>query len=127
MLNIRYYTLVDFLRFDAQGKIDWEKAFTIIQSISEAVAIEPDQHVLVDLRQTTTTLPRHPHVGKIHELIVEKLGSFEGKLAVIIPPDPERVTMEQALKEKLVARGFRFNFFHTFEDAMEWLADIKPY
>ena len=124
--TIRYYTINDFLRLDEHGKMDWEKARNVIALLTTALTLDPDQHVLFDLRKTLPTVDYRQQRHKIPDLIAAHMGWYEGKIAALVTDEPEHLSADQKVKEGMIAKGFQFNFFHEFEAAIDWLAEITP-
>ncbi len=124
--TIRHYTLNDFLRLDEQGNLDWAKAQSVIDSLASALALDPDQHVLLDFRKAIPTVEFLQQRYKIPKLVATHMGWYEGRIAQLVSAEPEYLSGDQEVKEGLIAKGFQFDFFYDFESAIDWLAEITP-
>jgi hypothetical protein len=49
---------------------------------------------------------------------------FKGKLANLLPDDEKRLLTAKQLKVLMDLEGFQYEYFTSFEDAVEWLSDI---
>jgi hypothetical protein len=48
---------------------------------------------------------------------------FKNKIASVIPNDDKRAHIADGFKLALKIKGFQYDYFTDFEDAIEWLSD----
>ena len=51
--------------------------------------------------------------------------SFDHKIAVIIPDTAERMARAEFMRSCMHLKGFQWEFFMAYEDAIDWLSEIK--
>jgi hypothetical protein len=51
--------------------------------------------------------------------------SFQNKIAVIIPDTAERMAKAEFMRTCMHLQGFQWEFFMAYEDAIDWLSEIK--
>lgn len=50
---------------------------------------------------------------------------FKNRIANVIPNDEERILIAKNFKASLDIKGFDYQFFTNFEEAIEWLSETK--
>jgi len=120
--EIKIYSLKDFVRLNETGNLDLKRSKAMVRRLSTASTIHRTDNILIDLRQTTLVNCSISDLLEIASEFVHYLSSFEGKIANIVPADKDRLEVAQQFKASLVLQGFDYNFFTSFEDAIEWLS-----
>jgi hypothetical protein len=119
------YKVKDFLRRTEKGEINIQKSLNTVAELAIASELHKDVNILVDLRETETTL----NFGDVLKVVLEFAyykDCFQNKIAAVIPEDPERIKRGELFKTGMKAKGFLFDYFTDFEKAIEWLSEIEP-
>jgi len=123
--EVKIYKIKDLIRVNKQGKLDLDRSKRIVHELAATAAFHVDNNILVDLRDTV--IDTH-NLDDIFEVVLE-MGRFKpifkNKMASVIPNDEARISIAKKLKACLDIKGFQFQFFTVFEDAIEWLSDIN--
>ena len=120
--EIKIYSLKDFLRLNEVGSLDRERSKAMIRKLSTASVIHETDNILIDLRETTLVDCSMADLLEIASEFVRYLHPFTGKIANMIPADRDRLDVARRFKSSLVLHGFDYDFFTSFEDAIEWLS-----
>ena len=123
--RIKIYKIKDFIRMNESGEIDLDKSIKIVREVSAAATFHPDHNILVDVRETTLLFSGMNELMKIVMTFVQLMPPFKNKIASLIPNDENRVSFEKKLKVCFDIKNFEFMYFTSYEDAIEWLSDVK--
>ena len=123
-VTYKMYMIKDFVRKTEKGEIDIQKSLNTVAELAVASAFHNDINILVDLRETETTLNFRDLLKLALEFALYK-DCFRNKIAVVIPDDPERIERGEFFKNDMKVKGFLFDYFTDFEKAIEWLSDIE--
>ncbi len=124
--GIKIYKIKDFIRTTESGDIDVDRSIQIVRELAVAAAVHTDHNILMDLRETTLTVDTN--MADVMEVAMEfgqLMSSFKNKIANVVPSDAERVSMAEKFEACMKIKKFQYRFFTDFEDAIEWLSDIK--
>jgi len=122
---VKTYRIKDFLRLTEKGKIDIGRSKEIVHQLAAAASFHEDHNILLDLRETTV---KEENMGDLLEVALEIArykSAFKGKLANLLPGDEKRLFIARRLKALIATEGFQYEIFTSFEEAMEWLSDIR--
>ena len=117
--NIRVIQTSDFLRARADGRVDLEKARSLLAEVAAAAAPLDEYQVLIDIRDVVGQLTPD-EVCELAGSLDQFRSTFLRKTAVLCP----RERFDNARLFSLLAgsHGFRsIRAFFSYEDAMEWL------
>jgi hypothetical protein len=120
------YTIKDFIRETEEGEIDNQRSINMVRELATVAEYHKNHNLLVDLRDTETTLNFSDLLNVALEFVRYK-DIFRNKMAFIIPNTPERTTNAEYLMTGMVVAGYRVNYFTDFENAIEWLSSTKEY
>ena len=121
--EIKKYKIDEFLRLTEFGEIDIEKSKQIVRDLAASAAFHQNANILIDLRATTVDVERH--LASLLELVAEAVryqDIFQNKIANIIPNNEKRIEAAQLFKDLLAITNCKYEFFTSYEEAMEWLA-----
>jgi len=132
--EVKIYKITDLIRVNKEGKLDLDRSIRLVHELAATAAFHADHNILVDLRDTT--IDTHS-LDDLFEIVLEMgrfKSIFKNKMASVIPNDEQRISIAQKLKACMNIKGFQFQFFTVFEDAIDWLsvtkqlntADISP-
>jgi hypothetical protein len=62
---------------------------------------------------------------KITMEVVQLLPASGNKIASLVPRDKKRVSIAERFEACMKIKEFQYRFFTDFEDAIEWLSDVK--
>jgi hypothetical protein len=124
--EIRVYNLKDFLRLNEVGELDRERSEAMIRKLAAASLIHATDNILIDLRETTVTNYSMSEILEIASEFIHYLSSFKGKIANIVPADKDRLDIAERFKASLAFHGLDYDFFTSFEDAIEWFSVHNP-
>ncbi len=124
-VSYNIYKIKDFIRRTEKGEINIQKSLTAVAELAIASEFHKDVNILVDLRETETTLDFGDLLKVALEFAYYK-DCFRNKIAAVIPKDPERIKRGKIFKTGMKAKGFIFDYFTDFEKAIEWLSEIEP-
>ena len=124
--GIKIYKIKDFIRKNESGELSQDRIREIINEIGAAATFHPGHNILIDSRETTFSY--HVTMTDIMKTAIE-LSVFKNiltnKIANIIPKDKNRVSIAEKTQAAIQMKGIEYKFFTEFEDAIEWLTDIK--
>lgn len=124
-LQLRIIRTSDFLRACPTGELDLEASKQLLREIAAANKPPADRDILLDARGATGDKLQLSQMSELIKVMVENLASFQHKFAVLIAPDAPG--HRAALMEQLAdSRGFNFEVFRDFEQAMIWLMSSAP-
>ena len=124
-VSYKMYKVKDFIRRTENGDINIQKSLNTVAELARASEFHKDVNILVDLRETETTLNFEDLLKVVREFAYYK-DCFQNKIAAVIPEDPERIKRGEFFKTGMRAKGFLFDYFTDFEKAIEWLSEIEP-
>jgi hypothetical protein len=123
--NYKVYKIKDFLRMTEKGTIDLNKSLSIIHHIVIASNYHKDCNLLLDVREVDGTL-NHLDIVKVAMELVFFKDSFRNKIAILDRDIMDYYEKNEYLKSRLKPHDFQIEFFYdNFEQAIEWLSDIK--
>jgi len=122
--GIKIYKIKDFIRKNESGEIDFDKSMQMVRELAAAVMSHGSHNILIDLRETTTSVDRMDEVMRIVMAFVQLMPSFKNKIANVIPHDANRVAGAEQFEACMQIKEFQYKFFTEFEHAIEWLSDI---
>ena len=116
--NVKVIRASEFIRAQADGQANLEKAEQILNDIAHAGAGLNDFDILIDIRKIEGTLSAKELWG-LAEKLVSHRGTFDRRTAILCP----LINFDHAKFFALCAenRGFNIHVFTAYEDAMEWL------
>ena len=79
----------------------------------------------MDLRETTVSDRSLDDLLKLALEFVQYKFAFRNKIANVIPDKKDRFRIAQQFKACLDIKGFEYEVFRNFEDAIEWLSDVS--
>jgi hypothetical protein len=123
--GIKIYKINDFIRLNESGNMDLDRTIQIVKEVAAAASSYSDHNILIDLRETTLLFYGMEEVIKIVMTFVQLMPPFKNKIASLIPNDENRVSFEKNLKACFDLQDFDFMYFTDYEDAIEWLSDVK--
>ena len=121
--GIKIYKIRDFIRKTETGEIDFDRSIKIVRDLAAGAVFHTDHNILVDLMETTVTAKSVSDILKVAIELARYKSVFKNKIANVIPYDEERLSIAQQFKACLDIKGFQYEFFTDFEDAIEWLSD----
>ncbi len=124
-VSYKIYKIKDFIRRTEKGEINIQKSLNTVAELAIAAELHKDVNILVDLRETETTLNFEDLLKVVREFAYYK-DCFRNKIAAVIPKDPERIKRGELFKTGMTIKGFLFDYFTDFEKAIEWLSEIEP-
>ena len=124
-VSYKKYKINDFIRRTENGEINMQKSLNAVAELAAASKLHKDVNILIDLRETETTLD-FEDVLKVAFEFGNYKACFRNKIAAIIPDDPERIKRAKFFKADLTIKGFLFDYFTDFEKAIEWLSEVCP-
>ncbi len=122
--QVRIYRLKEFIRLNKSGVIDVEGSKALIRQLAAASGVHAVDNILVDLRDTTI---KDSNMGDVFEVVAEIARyepAFRGKIANVIPGDQSRIAVAKQIRD-LAGMPGRYEIFTNFEDAIDWLSEIK--
>lgn len=123
-LGIRVYQTKDFIRKTAKGMIDLERSLTVVRELATATRYFKGHGILLDLRDTAVEADRGDTLHVAAEF-AHHFKSFQNKIAVIVPDTAERMARAEFMRTCMQHKGFQWEFFMAYEDAIDWLSDIR--
>jgi hypothetical protein len=124
-LEIKIYKVKDFIRLNESGELDVDQSVQIIHNLAMAASIYRGHNILVDLRETT--IVGETDMSTILRLALEmaRFGStLKGRIANVLPDDEKRLSIAKQFKTSLDLKGFTYEIFTNFEDAINWLSEV---
>jgi hypothetical protein len=123
-VGIKVYQTKDFIRKTAQGTIDLERSLAVVHELARAANYFKGHSILMDLRDTEVKSNRNEAMHVAAEF-AHHFKSFQNKIAVIIPDTAERMAKAEFMRTCMHLQGFQWEFFMAYEDAIDWLSEIK--
>jgi hypothetical protein len=123
-IGIKVYQPPDFIRKTAQGTINLENSLEAVRQLAKAARFYKDHNLLLDLHETEVEAD-HADALQVAAAFGEHFKSFRHKIAVVIPNTLERKAKAQFMRTCMHLKGFQWEFFTNFEDAIDWLSDIR--
>ena len=124
-VSYKMYKIKDFVRRTENGEINMQKSLNAVAELAVASDLHKDVNVLIDLRDTETTLNFRDLLKVTLEFAWYK-DCFRNKIAAVIPKDSERIERAEFFKTTMKAGGFLIDYFTDFDKAIEWLSKIEP-
>ncbi len=124
-VSLKIYKIRDFIRLTETGEIDIDRSKHIVRQLAAAAAFHVNHNILLDMRVTNI---QDQSMGSLMEVALEfgrYKSAFKGKLANVVPNDETRIHTAKQLKVLMNTQEFRYEIFTSFEDAVEWLSDVK--
>src|SRR5215203_746527 len=122
--TIRVIRPPDFLRANADGRVDLAAGKNLLKDVADAAAALENYEVLIDLRNAVGRLTP----DELHELAGALVGfrnAFLHRTALLCPR--ERFDNARFFSLLAASYGFRrIRAFLAYEDAMEWLMAPDP-
>ena len=94
-----------------------------ISELAKAANYYRGHNILMDLRDTEMVADRGD-VLQVAASFAHHFKSFRHKIAVIIPDTAERMAKAEFMRTCMHLKGFQWEFFMAYEDAIDWLSDI---
>ncbi|HEY3276144.1 MAG TPA: hypothetical protein VGJ94_05955 [Syntrophorhabdaceae bacterium] len=123
--TVKIYKVKDFIRKTEAGNIDFDRSLKIIHELAAAASFHENHNILIDMRETT--IDNEDSIGTMLQLAVEMAKYkllFKGKIANVVPDDEKQLSLANQFKACLDIKGFRYEIFTRFEDAIDWLSEI---
>ncbi len=124
--EIKIYRVKDFIRLNESGKIDFDRSIRMVRDLAAAASFHADCNILVDLRETE--IAGESNLGMVLQVALEvaRYGyAFKGKIANVVPNDDSRLFIAKQFEASLNIQGFDYKVFTNFEDAINWLSEVK--
>lgn len=124
--SYKIYKTRDFIKKSQEGKVDLHRSLALVREIAEAADFHQDSNILIDLRDTTGQLDP----GELLEVALEFArykNVFRNKMAVLMPVDEDRLANAMTMHKAMDNNSFKFNYFTSFEDAIEWLSIVVDF
>lgn len=123
--EIKIYHIGDLIRKTESGEIDFKRSIQIVRELAMAAAFHAEDNILVDLRKTRLASDNMNDMMNVALEIAAYKNLFKNKIATVIPNEPERIAHAEKFEAELILKDFNYRFFTEFEDAIEWLSDVK--
>ena len=124
--GIKVYKIKDFIRINESGEIDLDKSIQMVRELSGAAFFHSDHNILMDLRKTTVSDLGMEEAMQVTMEVLECMPpSFKNKIANVIPNEEDRTSLAKKFELCMKAKEVKYKFFTDFEQAIEWLADVK--
>lgn len=124
--EIKFYNIKDFVRKNVSGDFDLDKSLELARKIAGVALLNANHNILVDMRDTTMSNMSIVDLMKVSLEIAGYIPDFKNKIASLIPDDEERVHQARQFQSCMILKGFSYEMFTAFEDAIEWLSDTSP-
>ena len=122
-IGIKVYQPQDFIRKSARGTINLEMSLEAVRQLAIAASYYKGHSILLDLHDTEVG-GDHADTLQVAAEFGRHFKSFHNKIAVIIPDTLERKANAEFMRTCMHLKGFQWEFFKSFEDAIDWLSDI---
>jgi hypothetical protein len=123
-IGIKVYQTGDFIRKNAKGTIDLERSLEEVRQLGLTTHYFKGHNILLDLRETAVDEDRADTL-RVAAAFAQYFKSFRNKIAVIIPDAEERMAKAEFMRTCMHLQGFQWEFFMTYEDAIDWMSEIK--
>jgi len=121
--DIKVYSIKDFVRKNVSGELDLDKSMALARQFASLASLRADHNILIDMRDTTVSNSCITDVMKITLEIANHLPDFKNKIANVIPNHAERLSIAKSFHSCMVLKGFSYEVFTDFEEAIEWLSE----
>ena len=121
--EVKIYKITDLIRVNKEGTLDLDRSKRIVHELAATAAFHADHNILVDLRDTTIATHSMSDLFDIALEMARFRSIFTNKMASVIPNDEAGISTARKLKACMNIKGFQFQYFTDFEDAIEWLSD----
>ena len=121
--EIKTYSIKDFIRMKASGTLDYDESVKLIRKLAEAAAYHEGHNILIDLRETKVEWANLNEILKLTLEFTKLEVGFKNKLASIIPDNERRIAVAAQFKACMDIRGFDYEVFTDYEEAIEWLSE----
>ena len=119
------YRTQDLIRKNASGMLDMDRSMALARDLAAVAGIYRNHNILLDLRDTE--IVHGAGIGQLMELVMvftRALPGFSGKIANLIPADPEREHTAKMVESLMQVENIDYRYFTDYEAATDWLADI---
>jgi hypothetical protein len=123
-IGIKVYQTRDFIRKNTRGTIDLERSLEEVRRLALAADHFKGHNILLDLRETVVDGDRADTL-RVAAAFAHYFKSFRNKIAVIIPDTEERMAKAEFMRTCMHLQGFQWEFFMAYEDAIDWLSEIR--
>ena len=123
-IGIKVYQTKDFIRKNAKGTIDLEYSLEEVRRLALAANHFKGHNILLDLRASVVDGDRADTL-RVAAAFAHYFKSFRNKIAVIIPDTEERMAKAEFMRTCMHLQGFQWEFFMAYEDAIDWLSEIR--
>ena len=123
--EINIYNIKDFVRKNVSGELDLDKSMDLARQFASIASLRPDHNILIDMRDTTVSSVSITDVMIITLEIANHIPDFKNKIANVIPNNEERLRIARQFHSCLILKGFSYEVFTNFENAIEWLSDTS--
>ena len=123
-IGIKVYQTKDFIRKNAKGTIDLEYSLEEVRRLALAANHFKGHNILLDLRESVVDGDRADTL-RVAAAFAHYFKSFRNKIAVIIPDTEERMAKAEFMRTCMHLQGFQWEFFMAYEDAIDWLSEIR--
>jgi hypothetical protein len=124
-VSLKIYKIKDFIRLTENGDIDIDRSKHIVRQLAVASSFYVNHNILLDMRDTNIQDPSMESLVEVALEFGRYKSSFKGKLANVVPNEETRIRTAKLLKTLMNSQDFRYEIFTSFEDAVEWLSDVK--
>ena len=122
----KIYETGRFIKKIHKDKLDIDNFKKVIQELASASIVYKDHNLLIDIRDITP-----PNCfGDILAIIIEAVKYYHvfcTKIAVIVTDEPARIRRVKFFKAGLPKGKYQFDYFTDYEDAIDWLSDVKEF
>lgn len=124
--EIKFYNIKDFVRKNVSGDFDLDMSIELVRKIAGVALLNSNHNVLIDMRDTTFSNMGIVDLMKVALEFAGYIPDFKNKIASVIPNDDERLRLARQFQSCMILKGFSYEIFTDFEDAIEWLSDTSP-
>ena len=121
--EIKFYNIKDFVRKNVSGEFDLDKSIELARKIAGVALLNANHNVLLDMRDTTISSMSIIDAMKVSLEIAGYIPDFKNKIANVIPDDDERLRTARQFQSCMILKGFTYEVFTDFEEAIEWLSE----
>jgi len=125
-MSYKTYKTRDFIKKTQEGKVDLHHSLVMVRELAEAADFHRDSNIMIDLRDTTGRLD----MGELLQVALEfarHRNIFKNKIAVLMPIDEDRLANAMTMHKAMDNNHFKFNYFTSYEDAIEWLSIVVDF
>lgn len=121
--DVKIYNVKDFIRKTVSGEIDLEKSMQLAKDFADIAYLHNNHNLLLDMRDTTISDINMTDLMKVVLKITSHLHDFKNKIANVIPDNQERLQIARQFQSCMVLKGFSYEIFTDFEEALDWLSE----